>query len=139
MENIIEKIEESLDNEDISLADKMIKRLPVNSPYRYYFIAESRRIEGFLKHAKDNYLIAIKSLKNIDMEKYFNSLLKISSIYRSEGDKKNTLKYIKLAEKIRMYDSDLLVEKAMYYRMRGDFNKAISIFSKLKRKYISEK
>ncbi|MBP7796258.1 MAG: tetratricopeptide repeat protein [Elusimicrobiales bacterium] len=139
MNDVIEMIEKKLDDEDVLSARKMIEKLDKNSPYRYYFIAESKRIEGFLKNAIYDYLRAIKGLKDMDREKYFNSLLKISAIYRSEGDKKNTLKYINMAEKINPNSLELMIEKAMYYRMIGNFEKAISIFNRVKEKYILEK
>lgn len=139
MNDTIEMIEKKLDDEDVLSARRMIEKLDQNSPYRYYFFAEIKRIKGFLKDAKYDYIKAIKNLKDMDSEKYFNCLLKISAIYRSEGDKKNTLKYINMAAKINPDSSDFMIEKAMYYRMIGEFEKAISIFNKVKRKYILEK
>jgi len=137
-EYLYKKIDELLSLEDTLSAKKYLNKIKNKDGIYYYFCGEIKRMEGLLKDSFDYYL---KALKNLDKKSIFyqRTLLRLISILRSKGNIKEVEKYIGILNKINPRDWDFVLEKAMCLRMKGNFNKALYYFSKLKKKYLNDK
>lgn len=138
MNDIITRIENYISNEDGDKAYFLLKKIKKDFFY-YYYLAEIYRIKGLMKKSLRYYIKAISKInRKIDKTKIFNAILKLASISRAFGDIKNTKKYINMAGKI-FINREYLLENAMYFRMIGNFKKAIDIFDNLIDEYKKEK
>lgn len=131
---ITKQIEEYLNFEKINEAEKLIKKLK-REKYFFYYYAEILRIKGFVKKAIYYYKKAMEKMK----EKKFEIILKIISLYRTTGEKNKAKKYIKMAEKINPNSIELMIEKAMYFRLIEKYENAVKIFKRLLKYYIKNK
>lgn len=133
MKNIIEQLEKLLSNENINESKKLVKKLKGGSNF-YYYMGEIKRVEGLIEEAKKYYNRVFKEEKQ-NREILVNSIIRLISIYRAEGNISQSYKLIKEAKRLVKNDERLDLEIAMYYRMKGDFKKAIEMFMKIERRY----
>lgn len=137
MKEIIELIENYLSDENIKQAAMFVNKIK-STPYFYYYTGEIKRIKGMITDSKKYYEKVIYD-RNADDDLKFNSILKLISVFRSEGKIKETHDLIEKAKKIKPEDHSLNLEIAMYYRMKGDFNMAERKLKKILYSYIKSK
>jgi len=99
------------------------------------------RIEGFFQKAIYYYKKALPF--HLQKERKLEILNKICAAFRAIGDKKNAKKYsntaIKFAIKNKLNITQSMLEKAMTYRLCGEYEKAIKIFENIKKIYYHQK
>lgn len=133
---IEERLSLLIENDELDSAKKILLKLKKGFIYFFYY-AEILRISGFIKKAIFFYKKALKYTKEKD--KRFEIFIKIASIYRTIGNIRNAKYYLDLASKIGLKSDDLDIEKAMFLRLCGKFDKALKILTKLEKKFIKEK
>lgn len=137
--NYNELIEKYIEVGEFNKAKKLLLKIKDKMFYLYY-LAEIERNRGFFDNALNNYLKLIKVKNNISPDIYIDSCLKVASILRQKGDIKS-IKYINYAYrfslKYKMTErvTDIMLEKAMYYRMISDFKKAERIYKEVLKYY----
>lgn len=137
MNKVETEIEKYLEQENTKAAKKILKDI-TNKSYFYFYKGEIKRIEGFMKEAVDCYEKVLNE-KDRDDIVCFDSLLNLISLYRAEGNVGKTENLIKKAEKISPKDPRLKLEIAMFYRMKGEFKKALFELNKIKSGYLLSK
>ncbi len=128
-------IESYLAEENIVKAYSLIKKIKDES--YYYYMAEAKRIEGLNSQAIGFYKKYLKFSKN--KEYYLDTLIKLSSLYRAVGDIKRARKYLDFTKGIAKNNIEFQLEIAMFYRMKGEFERALNIFKVLMKKYLFTK
>jgi len=135
---IYQKIEEALCEENTNSALSLLKKVKQRDGYYFYYLGEIKRIEGLFKESYKNYLIALKKINKED-EIYSKILLRLASLSRSNGRIEEAKRYLDILIKNGWRNKDILLEQAMYLRMKGEFKRSLYYLFKLEKIYRKEK
>lgn len=131
------KIELYIENGDIKAAEKLLSEIKLNKGISLYYNAEITRMKGLvLKSIK---LFKKALIYNISLEYRFKIFIKLISLLRTIGNVKEAKRYLSMAEKLKPYSDEFLIEKAMVLRLLEKYEEALKIFNYLKKSYLSKK
>jgi len=137
------KILNLTENEKFNLALKLLEKEKNNIQIADYcfLYGEILRIQGFFQKAIYYYKKALPF--DLQKDRKLDILNKICATFRAIGNKKNAKKYsafaIKFAMKNKLNIAQSMLEKAMTYRLCGEYDKAIKIFKNIEKTYHSKK